>query len=86
MTNYLERDGANICVWWQNTSLKWCVARASADSWADVSTHHYGKEDAQAYVLDHFEETSEAREANAVSNVRFFDGLPDDLDPDTWDA
>jgi len=74
VTSYLERDGVNVCVWWQNTSLKWCVARASADSWTEVSTHHYDKADAQAYALDHFEE------------CHFFDGLPDVLDPDTWDA
>jgi hypothetical protein len=63
----------NVCVWWQNETFKWCVAPAYADTWTQVSFPHHDKADAQAYALDHYEQ------------VRFFDGLPDDLDPDTWD-
>lgn len=63
----------NACVWWQNSTLKWCMALASANSWTEVRTDYRDAADAQYDALDAYEQ------------VRFFDGLPDDLPINYWD-
>jgi len=70
---FTDITATNACVWWQNSTLKWCMALASANSWTEVSCFHSDKADAQSYALDVYEQ------------VCFFDGPPDDLPMDYWD-
>lgn len=60
----------NICVWYQDDVSRWCMSEADNSRWLFVNAGYESKAEAQRDALFCYGDS-----------VTFFDGLPDNLNP-----